>query len=150
MIPHTVSKWLKFVQSFFRGTSALIVVILFAAIAGYCFYRSRKSRSSDDYDYRTKPSTGWFAGLLGFLGRNKRTKNKLRLGDQDDTNELFVPFLFACARSLTRILGTSLSSKRPLYLQPRTTPTRTIRRRVPPALPRNSRQTRLKHPRDSP
>ncbi|ORZ03599.1 Alpha/Beta hydrolase protein [Syncephalastrum racemosum] len=83
--PEDKDEW---AQYYSWGTSALIVVILFAAIAGYCFYRSRKTSGNADYDYRSQSSTGWFAGLLGLFGRNKRQKTKLRLGDHDDTNEL--------------------------------------------------------------
>lgn len=76
---------------FNRGTSALIVVILFAGLAGYCWYRSRQqaregySRPGARRGSHTAGS-GLLGRLLGRDGRSKRTK--LRLDDQDDTNEL--------------------------------------------------------------
>lgn len=75
----------------FRGTSALVVVILFAAIAGYCWYKSRK-QAREGY---SRPSSTrrdgepMGGGFLGLFAKGKRSNRpKLRLDDQDDTNEL--------------------------------------------------------------
>ncbi|KAI8137123.1 serine carboxypeptidase-domain-containing protein [Fennellomyces sp. T-0311] len=80
-------------QYYSWGTSALVVVILFAGIAGYCWYRSRK-QTREGYSRSTSrgaPSSNkvFGGGFLGLFGKNKRNNRpKLRLDDQDDTNEL--------------------------------------------------------------
>ncbi|KAI7879403.1 alpha/beta-hydrolase [Lichtheimia hyalospora FSU 10163] len=78
-------------QYYSWGTSALIVVILFAGIAGYCWYKSKK-QAREGY---TRPSSTtrdgepMGGGFLGLFGKGKRSNRpKLRLDDQDDTNEL--------------------------------------------------------------
>ncbi|KAI9271802.1 serine carboxypeptidase-domain-containing protein [Phascolomyces articulosus] len=77
------------------GTSALIVVLLFAGLLGYCWCKSRKGKQG----YSRPPTTSRGApassgtvfggGFLGLFGKGKQNKRpKLRLDDQDDTNEL--------------------------------------------------------------
>ncbi|KAG0189218.1 vacuolar sorting protein VPS33/slp1 [Apophysomyces sp. BC1034] len=60
------------------GVPALAIVTLLAAIFACCWYCSKKT---------PKESNAPFAWLRGFFGKDKRAK-KLRLDDQDDTNEL--------------------------------------------------------------
>lgn len=83
-------------QYYSWGTSALIVVLLFTALLGYCWCKNRKSKQEG---YRVPPSSRgapgsssgavFGGGFLGLFGKGKRNKRpKLRLDDQDDTNEL--------------------------------------------------------------
>ncbi|KAF7731890.1 Cell death protease [Apophysomyces ossiformis] len=80
----------------YKGWSAFAVaiMILLLAAVGFCWYRSGKSSKS--------PST-WFERLRQLFGKTTRPK-KLRLDDQDDTNELDelvvqTPTLFAAEDS---------------------------------------------------
>ncbi|KAI9491365.1 serine carboxypeptidase-domain-containing protein [Zychaea mexicana] len=85
-------------QYYSWGTSALIVVLLFAGLLGYCWYRNRKNKQQHGYERRPSASsrgapasstTVFGGGFLGLFGKGKRNKRpKLRLDDQDDTNEL--------------------------------------------------------------
>ncbi|KAI7853199.1 serine carboxypeptidase-domain-containing protein [Circinella umbellata] len=85
-------------QYYSWGTSALIVVLLFTGLLGYCWYKNRKNKQQG---YRAPPSSRgapgsssspgrvFGGGFLGLFGKGKRNKRpKLRLDDQDDTNEL--------------------------------------------------------------
>ncbi|KAL0082287.1 serine carboxypeptidase-domain-containing protein [Phycomyces blakesleeanus] len=80
-------------QYYSWGTSALIFVILFAALLGYCWYRSRKQ---DRGNYSSAPSRSTQAPSRGIMGRiagfftecQVTPKPKFRLNDPYDDNEL--------------------------------------------------------------
>ncbi|KAI8366746.1 Alpha/Beta hydrolase protein [Radiomyces spectabilis] len=71
------------------GTSALIVVILFGAIAGFCWYRSRKNaRQGYMSDLSTQPK-GPLSRLFAMFGKfGSSDHRKLRLQDPEESNEL--------------------------------------------------------------
>jgi hypothetical protein len=68
-----------------RGTSTLIVVIIFACVAGFCWYRSSRGGKSR-LRLSSKPKfLSKLIGKTGLRGRGMRLKIPQ---DRDDINEL--------------------------------------------------------------
>ncbi|KAI9311883.1 Alpha/Beta hydrolase protein, partial [Dichotomocladium elegans] len=78
----------EWAQYYSWGTSALIIVIFIACAFGYCWYKSRK-QAREGYRQPLSNNEPMGGGFLGLFGKGNRSNwSKLRLGDQDDTNEL--------------------------------------------------------------
>ncbi|KAJ8663593.1 hypothetical protein O0I10_000838 [Lichtheimia ornata] len=80
--PSQESDWSQY---YGMGTLALIVVICFAGVLGYCWYKSRKP-AFQGYGPTGSHMDGGEG--LGIIGLQKKRHAKLRIDDQDDTNEL--------------------------------------------------------------